>query len=468
MGRSAFGIIVLIAFLASGCTPPPPSYRPVSREDGEIRLYLQPISQKAHRLTFTIDEISAVRRDGRVIRLRQSFTELKAKELIGEQKLLASALLPPGSYAGLSIRMGPASLLGEEGEAALLVPDEPLLIEQEFTVIRRRVSALFLSLDPEKLVSGGFRFVPVFSLATPRRQLKTLLGFATNSGSNVVSVFNKFTMEVVDAVATSSGPQGAVLDQTRGWVYIALAGDDGIEVLDLNTMEIPRRLKLNFGDEPVEIALSPDRAILVTANRGSHTASVIDARSLREMGRVHLPSEPTWVAANPVEPRAYVLQPLSHAISKIDLARRELVRTQTFEETPVRAAVSSDGDSLYVITRNSPNLLVIDPGDLTITGRIFVGAGAASIKVDPKSGLVYVGKKMGEVAVIDPSLLMPIDVFRVDGEAFFLNIDNDQNSLFVVLPDRRSIQRMDLISQKVSGIIEVEEGCHAVVLMGER
>jgi YVTN family beta-propeller protein len=467
-GRIAFGSVVLLAILGAGCTPLPLAYQPALGKNGAIRLYLQPIPQKAHRITFSIAEISAVRSDGGVVRLRQSLTELKAKELIAVQKLLASAPLPPGPYKGLSIQMGEASLLGEEGAAALLVPEEPLFIEREFTVTRRRASTLFLSLDPEKLVSGGFRFDPVFLLAKPRRQLKSLLGFATNSGSNVVSVFNKFTMEVVDTIATSSGPRGAVLDQRRGWVYVALAGDDVIEAIDVNTGEMLRRLKMNFGDEPVEVALSPDGEILVSANRASNSASIIDASSLRELGRVRLPSEPTWVAMSTVEPRAYVLQPLSNAITSIDLERREVVTTRTLEETPVRGAVGRDGTSLYVITRNSPNLLVIDPADLAITGRIFVGTGAASIKVDPKTGLIYVGKKIGDIAVIDPSILMPIDTFRVDGNAAFLDIDNDENSLFVVLPNRNTIQKMDLISQKVLGVIDVEEGCYSVVIMGER
>jgi DNA-binding beta-propeller fold protein YncE len=473
-GRIAFGVIVLLAFLAAGCMPLPPPYRPALVRDGEIRLYLQPVPQKAHRITFSIAAISAVRQDGGTVPLRQSLTELKAKELIGVQRLLASAPLAPGLYEGISIRMGEASLLGEEGAAALLVPDEPLFIEGEFTVTRRRASTLFLSLDPEKLVSGGFRFDPVFSLAKPKRQLRTLLGFATNSGSNTVSVFNKFTMEIVDTVATSSGPRGAVLDQRRGWVYIALAGDDAVQAIDVNTGEILRRVKLNFGDEPVEVGLYPDEVglspdgVLVTANRGSNTASIIDASSLLEMGRVRLPSEPSWVIMDTVEPRAYVLQPLSNTISKIDLERRAVVKTRAIEEIPVRGAISRDGASLYVITGNSPNLLVLDPGDLAINERIFIGTGAASIKVDPKTGLVYVGKKFGNIAVVDPSLLMPIDRFRVKGNVASLGIDNDENSLFAVLPDSNTIQKMDLISQNVSGVIEVEEGCHAVVLMRER
>ena len=161
--------------------------------------------------------------------------------------------------------------------------------------------------------------MPVFSLAKPRRQLESLLGFATSSGSNVVSVFNKVTMEVVDTIATSSGPKGAVLDQRRGWVYIALAADDAIEAIDVGTREILRRARLHSGDEPAEIALSPDGETLVSANYGSSTASIIETSALREVGRVRLPAEPTSVVMGESGQRAYVLHSLSNAISVIDL-----------------------------------------------------------------------------------------------------------------------------------------------------
>jgi YVTN family beta-propeller protein len=265
-----------------------------------------------------------------------------------------------------------------------------------------------------------------------------------------------------------SGPMGAVLDQRREWVYVALAGESTIAAIDVGTAAFFRRLRLNFADEPVEIALSPDGRILVSANRGSNTASLIDTDSLREIERVRLPSEPTSVVMSPVQPRAFLLQPLSNTISVVDLLQREIFTTQTLEETPLRGAVSADGTSLYVIAKNSPNLLVIDPTSLSVTGRIFVGMGAASIKLDPATGLVYIGKRMGGVAVVDPSLGMPIDRFRVDGSAVSLAIDGDENSLFVASSDKETIQQMGLISQKVSGAIEVEEGCYAVVLMGER
>ncbi len=243
---STLGIIVSLVFLAAGCTPQPVPYKPALGDQGEIHLYLQPLPQEAHRLEFDITAISAVRQDGGVIPLQQFLGELEAKDLLTVQKRLAWAQLPPGLYEGISIEIGTASLRGEQGTAALLVPEEPLFIEQEFTVIRRRASTLFLSLAPGKMLGGGFRFEPLFSLAKPRRQLETLLGFATSSGGNVVSVFNKLTMEVVDTIATGSGPKGAVLDQRRGWVYIALAADDAIEAIQVGRQEIFRRVRLRY------------------------------------------------------------------------------------------------------------------------------------------------------------------------------------------------------------------------------
>lgn len=465
---STLGIIASLVFLAASCTPQPPPYQPALGNEGEIQLYLQPLPQEADRIAFSITAISAIRHDGGVVQLRQLLTELKPRELLTVQKRLAWATLPPGLYEGISVEIGTASLLGEHGAVDLLVPDGPLFIEQEFTVARRRANTLFLSLAPAKLLGGGFRFTPLFSLAEPRRQLEGLLGFATDSGSNLVSVFNKLTMEVVDTIATGSGPQGAVLDQRGGWVYVALAADDAIEGIEVGSLEILRRARLHSGDEPVEIALSADGATLVSANFGSNTASIFDTTSLREEGRVRLPTEPTSVVVSESGKRAYLLHSLSNAISVIDLTRLELAATRTFEESPVRGAMNKDGDRLYVITRNSPNLLVIDPVSLTLIERILVGTGATCIKIDPKTDLIYVGKQDGDIDVVDPSSLMSIDVFMTNSNVAFLSIDDEEDALFVVMPESREVRKLNLISKRSLGTIEIADGGYAVVLMGER
>jgi DNA-binding beta-propeller fold protein YncE len=466
--KLTFVALVALSFLAGGCVPQPARYRAALEGAGEIHLYLQPMPQEVHRVSFSLSAISAIRDDGDVIQIPLTLTELTGQEIIGEQKRLASAPLPPGVYEGLLVAIDKASVHDKQLTSDLLVPEEPLFVAMEFTVVRRRAHTLFLSLDTNRLVSDGYQFTPEFSLAEPRRQLRSLLGFATNSEENVVSVFNKHTMEVVGTIATSSGPKGAVIDPRRGWVYIALAGDNSIEAIEVNTGEILQKLQLNFGDEPVDIALSPDRELLVSANYGSNSASIIDAGSLREIGRVSLASEPTDVVTSPVSQRAYLMQPLANSVSAIDLQRLEISAARILDETPIRGAVSGDGDRLYVITRFSSDLLVLNASSLALMGRIYVGTGATSINVDPNTDLIYVGKKAGGISVVDPGLLMPIDRFRTSGNAANLAIDAEENSLFVVLPDRETIQKLDLVTKRLKGVIEVQKGSYDVVLMGAR
>jgi flagellar biosynthesis regulator FlbT len=106
---------------------------------------------------------------------------------------------------------------------------------------------------------------------------------------------------------------------------------------------------------------------------------------------------------------------------------------------------------------------------LIASEKIFAGIGAISIEVDRKTGLVYVGKRFGkEVSIIAPRSLMFIDTIEAQGSAMFLTIDNEENSLFAVLPDKKVLQKINLISKQVLSEIEVGKGAYAVVVMGER
>lgn len=477
MRRRAPRVVPLMLLLSSACAPqlisdPPSSdsglYRPALESNGELHLYLQPFPSEARRLSLRIGAIAAIRSDGGLQPLLESPAELRGVELVLAQKRLASAVLPPGPYGGLSIQIAAASAAGNQGAIDLVVPSEPVVLEHEFTVGRREARALFLSLGVETMEDVTSRLTPVFSLAEPTRQLPGMLGFATAPARNLVFVFNKHSMQVVDVIATRSGPKGVALDQRTGSVFIASSGDHAIEIIDARTKQVFGHVRLTAGDEPREIVLSPDGRTLVSANYGSNSASIIDTRARREIVRLPLSSRPTDVVADTARPRVYVIQPQSNAVTVIDYQRRRLVGTVSLQETPIEGALSEDGSALYVITGNSPDLLVLDTESLALTARIYVGRGAVSIEVDTRTGSIYVGRRSGEIVVIDPRALMFIDEFRVDGAPAFLTIDNEQSALFVVLPDRGMIQKLDLVSNRVLGTLEVERGSYATVIMGER
>ena len=463
--------IFLLLLFIGGCFPQEytHSYDEVSLEyEGEVLVYLQPLPQEASKLRFMMGGIFALRDDGSKMPLSLSFNQLNGSELSGRQRLLARGLLPPGSYTGLSLKTDRASVQSEEGEVALLVPEEPVFAAKLFQVNKGQAITLFLSLNGSGIITGGISFTPDFSLATSTGILINLTGYVSNSSSNIISVFDKKTMDIVNVIATGRGPKGMVLDQRMTRAYVALSGDDAVGVFDVFNGKSVGSIRLNSGDAPVDLALTPDGRTLVSVNNGSNTVSIIDTFSKSEFRRVKVGNGPTSAVVGPSGFKAYVMNSRSNTISVVDLTQRTLSATISVQGSPLRGGFNQAGDKLYVISRDSPNLSVIDPSSLVVTQKIFVGTGSVSIKISFLSDLIFVGKRFGgEIAVVDPSTSMLIDSIRVGGDAAYLTIDRQENTLFVVLPQKRLVQKVNLTSKKIMAEIEVDEGAYAAVVMGE-
>ena len=89
-------LVLLVLAIIGSCVP---ARQTVSKmplgDDGEIFVYLQSLPQEAGKVRFTIGEIAAFRADGSQTPLSLYFNELNGAQLAGEQKLLATGVLPP-------------------------------------------------------------------------------------------------------------------------------------------------------------------------------------------------------------------------------------------------------------------------------------------------------------------------------------------------------------------------------------
>ena len=467
-----FGLFLLV--FTGSCFPPGLTEHGVGLkmplgQQGEVLIYLQPLPQEANNLRFVIGAISTMRDDGLEISLTLSVENLKGADLTGHQKLLASGILPPGSYTGISIQVKQAFVQTADGEMALLVAEEPLGVDLRFNVVRGEATTLFLSLNPSAIITAGIRFTPVFSLLPPGRMLINLTGLVSNFESNNIAVFNKMTMQIANTIATGAGPTGLVLDQLRGRAYLAASREDELAVIDVFKMQIVNRLKLNFRDNPVWLALTPDQRLLVSVNHDSNSVSIVDALSMIEIERIRVGEGPTSAVIDPPGLKAYVMNSRARTISVVDLTQRRPVATIGVEGAPLRGVFNQEGDKFFVISDNSPYLSVIDRSRLIVAEKIFVGLGAVSIRVDDQTGLIYVGKDFArEIAVIDPLRSMFVDMFPVGGKPVFMTIDGQERTLLVTLSDRSVLQKINLISKKIIAEIEVGQSPYAVVVMGER
>ena len=302
----------------------------------------------------------------------------------------------------------------------------------------------------------------------PRRQTSNFTGFVSLPENHTVAVFNKRTMEVFRLLNPGITPQGMALDDNIGRLYVALSGDDAIAIIDVDTLQIVGRIKLFFGDRPVELALTGNGDTLVAANHGSRTISIIETSSLYERRRVQLNSEPTWVVAGKTDHQVYVLQAMDNSVAIIDLKSGGVLTSLALDESPEQGALSRDGNHLMVIGQRSNDLLLIDLQQLKIADKIFIGGGAIAITVDSRSNLGYIGKHSGEIVIVDATAQMFLDSFTVSGDAEYLALDGEESTLFILSAEHDLIHKVNRVSKQGMGIMDTAEGGHALVIMGAR
>lgn len=469
--------IALLFFLFTGCEAVSTYVKPALENEGEVFVYLQPFPQEADKLTIEIESITAMRNDGAEFPLTLSFATLKGGDL-KRQRFLASGRLPPGQYTGLSIKAKSAKVAVEAGEAALLVAPGPLKNEFSFEVARKRAVLLNLVYQHSRAVQAGFGFSPIFTISVPGATTVSFIGYVSNSGANTITVFDKQSGLVTGVIATGEQPMGMVLDQTLRKAYVAFEGEDAVGVIDLLSGAIIDRIILTGGDRPDELALTPDRKFLLTVNTGSQTVSIIDTNSLVATGRVPVGEGPHSILINRTGSKAYVFNSLSNKISVINLAAylsgravtaAQAVQTISTEPGPITGQFSSRGDKLYVLHERSPYMTVRDPASNALLSRIYMGIGGRAIKVDTQTNMLYLGLAGGrDVEVHDPFSLIAGDFIPVDGEAVSMTIDNDDNTLCVVVPEKKMLKIINLTSRKVIAELDVDADPYWVTVMGER
>lgn len=464
-----FASALLVCLAACGCLQAGrPASGPAEEAGGLLVVYLQPLPPDAARLSFRLEELSAVREDGTVQPLPLLFRDVRSDGPAFDRRLAALAL-PPGRYSGLTLRVSDAALGGGEGAVALLPMRDPVPVSIPFTVERRRGVVLALRLADQSPVESGFRFVPAFLAAVPQRPAPGLIGVASSPGSNTVTVFDKVSGKVAGVIPIGGRPSGLAVDTERRRAYVAASGEDAVESIGLLEQDVLRRLVLRGGDEPAELALTPDGRTLLSANEGSGTVSVIDAVSVVETGRVPAGNGPGSILVDRTGRRAYTFNAASSTITVIDIAAPGVAGTIATEAGPLRGQFSRAGDRLYVIHRSSPYLTVIDPLTLSVTERVYVGPGATALKVDPRTDRIYLARRgTGAIEVYDPLSFLPVDTIRTEGDVSFMTIDDEGNNLYLVLAGSDQVQVLRIVGNEITARADVGDAPSRVALVGER
>jgi YVTN family beta-propeller protein len=440
----------------------------VREDEGQVFFYLQPFSRDAERLRFSLSAFSALRDDGTEIPVPLSLNEFSSADM-KRQRLIAAARLPSGKYSGFLVSVKSAALTTEGGAIALLVPETPQKTAFPFSVEKRKAMVITLTLRYAQSLQGEVNFSPSFLVAIPARPLVEVTGYASNAGADAITVFDKVHLQATSVIATGSGPRGIALDQRLKRAYVALSGDDAVEVFDMNSEIALSKTVLMRGDEPQELALTPDGLTLLVVNEHSDTVSIIDTVAMVEVSRIPVGRSPRSLVIDRKGTKAFVFNSLSDSISVIDIPYRQVMGTISTGPEPLRGQFNRAGDRLYVIHASYPYLFVVDPASFSVVRRELIGMGTVSLKVDTRTDQLYIGKKNDiMVTVYDPLSFAPVGSIPTGGAAAFMTIDGETNYLYLLIPERKVLMVVNLASKRPVSEVDVSERPVWVTMMGER
>ena len=179
------------------------------------------------------------------------------------------------------------------------------------------------------------------------------------------------------------------------------------------------------GKGPSGIAVTPDGATILTADRDSDQISVIDARSLTRLGVIPVGAHPFGITIDAEGARAYSADVYANQVSVIDLATREVIGTVETDERPYKVALAKGRG--FVTNSYGSDLTVFDLETLAPLGTIEVGDYPEGIEATRDGATLYVANWFSNtMSRVDPvTMTVTGEIVTGDGPRAFGDFIHD-------------------------------------------
>jgi YVTN family beta-propeller protein len=141
--------------------------------------------------------------------------------------------------------------------------------------------------------------------------------------------------------------------------------------------------------------------------------------------------------------RLFVAELGNDSLGIVDLATRQVIRRVPELREPQGVGYVAATDTVYVASARDGRVRLFHSADYAAAGRIALGEDADDIRVDAKTGLVFVGYGAGGIAMVDTASTEKRADIRLPGhpEGFALAPEGDR--IFANVPDAGQIAVID-------------------------
>ncbi len=458
-------VVMLVATCMISCAFEPHTRKPHGSDHGRVFVYMSSPPKSAVDITFSVSGISFMKKDGEWVDVAVE-RHMDSAVLSERQIKLSEFHLPAGTYERMKWTISEAKVKKGAKTVSLALPQPggEHLLDIEFTVLRRESLALFVDWNPEESVVDTYLFRPRLAHRRQGIEIKRVLLYVTNSGSDCVTVIDRQRDIVVATIAVEQTPMGIATSPDRTRVYVANFGSNNISVIDTTADRVINTIS-NFGYSPSEIALSTDGLWLYAANPESDNVSVIDTVSSTLVQHISVGRRPVGIAVDQDRRKVYVANSVSNSVSVINTETHAVEATITVGLQPNGLAIH--GDNLYVANWDSSDISVIGVPSQSVTKTIPMTQRPLWLQ-SGLSGRIYVSSADdNEIPFLFASMDMVTTNVSVGDRPSHMAVDTLRRKLYVVNSLSEDVSVIDLTTRKVKTVIEVGRKPHGIALIEE-
>jgi YVTN family beta-propeller protein len=265
--------------------------------------------------------------------------------------------------------------------------------------------------------------------------------YVANQDSDTVSVIDVESLAVVENISVGDIPHNVNHTTDRSLVLVTnknlnVSENPSLSIISSATDRVLDSIE-NIGSRVEHVvAIGSDRAY-VTEDLERNAVAVIDIPQRRIINFIEVGVKPHGLWPTPEGDALFVPNQLSGTLNKIDVSSGKVVGEAQVGRTPTMAAVSPDGNFVYVTLYGERSVAVVnaglvESGRLQINDLIAVGEHPAQVAVTPDGKYVLVPcEGPGSLYVIDTSTHTVVANIATGAGAHGVDVSEDSNLAFV-------------------------------------
>jgi YVTN family beta-propeller protein len=219
----------------------------------------------------------------------------------------------------------------------------------------------------------------------------------TRPGTNTIEIFSPVKRRVVARISQISDPRGIAVDDEGGTVYIALAGNNGIAVVDTRSWKVEKIIPVQH--RPEKVLWVPQLKALYVTSVLDRTLTVVNVHTGTEAAVIELNALPQDLIYDQARQVVLIsLQDLKE-VAAIDSSNKIVSHFKLVASAPTGLALDEERRRLYVAVRYAVLALNADTG--VEVARIPAPGGTDALVLDPGGNLLYAAAGDGSVLAID-------------------------------------------------------------------